>query len=329
MYRIILIAVCLLLSACATGSKQNNFVRTNGEGNTFEQAKHNAFNNAMEQHLGVVIASERESQGEHLARNEILAYSAGYVDEYIVISQRVSNGRVYVELDVKISSNRISDRILSSSKSNKGFNGPSIDSKHKSYLDNRENGDRILQRVLNDYPKHAYNIKQGNYTVKVDTYRNLTLVIPYDIGWNSNYLNSLNDALKMLEDGSNGFMQKSPATIRVNTKTFHFNEFIIPNRVLDAVMDNNEARIYLTISDQYNRIQYTECFVPDAIFRTRKPFYEINYVRTVNAGFYNEGMEKGVIQIRIQNNSHLDRVMKNLTNVELSIVPKSVCQKNN
>lgn len=329
MYRIILIAVCLLLSACATGSKQNNFVRTNGEGHTFEQAKHNAFNNAMEQHLGVVIASERESQGEHLARNEILAYSAGYVDEYIVITQRVSNGRVYVELDVKISSNRISDRILSSSKSNKGFNGVGHDNQYRTYLNNKENGDNILQRVLNDYPKHAYNIKQENYVIKVDTYRNLTLVVPYEIGWNNNYLMSLNDALKVLEDGSNGFLQHSPATIRVRNNTFYFNEFNIPNKILDAVMDDNEVRISLTISDQYNRIQHKQCFTPDAVFRRAKPFYEINYVKTVNAGFYNNGMEKGVIQLRIQNNSHLDRVMKNLTNVELSIVPKSVCQKNN
>lgn len=329
MYRILLLTVCLLLSACATGSKQNSFIRAKGEGYTFEQAKHNAFNNTMEQHLGVVISSERESQGEQLVRNEILAYSAGYVDEYIVISQHISNGRVYVELDVKIASNRISDRILSSSKSNKGLNGPSIDTQHKTYLDNRENGDKILQRILNDYPKHAYNINQGNYTVKVDQYRNLTLLIPYDIGWNQNYLNSLNDALKVLEDGSNGMFRKSPATIRVNTKTYYFNEFNIPNRILDSVMDNNEVRILLTIADQYNRIQYSECFTPDQVFRRVKPFYEINYVKTINAGFYNEGTEKGMIQLRIQNNSHLDRVMKNLNNIELSITPKSVCQKIN
>jgi hypothetical protein len=329
MNRILLLVACLLLTACASGVKQNNFVRSTGEGYTFEQAKQNAFTNAMEQHLGVVIASERESQGEKLARNEILAYSAGYVDEYTIISQQINNGRVVVVVDVKISSNKISDRILSSSKSNKGFDGLGHDNQYKSYLTNKENGDNILQRVLNDYPKHAYNIKQNNYTVKIDTYRNLTLVVPYEIGWNPNYIASLNDSIKLVQDGSNGLMRKSPATIRVNSTTFYFNEFIIPNRVLDAVMDDNEVRISLTITDQYNRIQYRECFVPDAVFRRVKPFYEINYVRTINAGFYNNGMEKGSIELKIQNNSHLDRVMKNLNNIELSIVAKRSCQKNN
>ena len=327
--RLLLLIVCIWLTACASSTKQNNFVRSTGEGYTFEQAKHNAFTNAMEQHLGVVIASERESQGEKLARNEILAYSAGYVDEYVIISQQVNNGRVSLVVDVKLSSNRISDRILSSSKSNKGLDGARHDSQYRTYLDNKENGDRILQRVLNDYPKHAYNITQHNYTIKVDTYRNLTLVVPYEIGWNKNYMASLNDALKMLEDGSNGFMQKSPATMRVQSNTFYFNEFIIPNRILDAVMDNNEVRINLTISDQYNRIQYTECFVPDAVFRRVKPFYEINYVRTINAGFYNHGMEKGSLELKIQNNSKLARIMNDLTNIELSITTKSSCQKNN
>jgi hypothetical protein len=69
--------------------------------------------------------------------------------------------------------------------------------------------------------------------------------------------------------------------------------------------------------------------VPDAIFRRVKPFYEINYVRTINAGFYNNGMEKGTIEVKIQNNSHLDKIMQQLTNIELSITTRSQCQKNN
>lgn len=329
MYRIIIVTFCLLLCACTTTSKQNNFVRTTGEGSTFEQAKNNAFTIAMEQHLGVVISSEREAQGERLARNEVLAYSAGYVDEYIIISKQINNGRVQVIVDVKIASNRISDRILSSSKSNKGFDGAGHGSQYKSYMDNKANGDKILQRVLSDYPKHAYNIKQDKYRVKIDTYRNLTLVVPYEIGWNNNYLMSLNDALKMLEDGSNGLLRKSPSSIRVRSNTFYFNEFIIPNRILDAVMDDNEVRINLTISDQYNRIQYTECFTPDAVFRRVKPFYEINYIHTVNAGFYNNGMEKGTIEVKIHSSSVLASVMNSLNNIELSITTRSACQKNN
>jgi hypothetical protein len=94
-------------------------------------------------------------------------------------------------------------------------------------------------------------------------------------------------------------------------------------------MDNNEVRISLTISDQYNRIQYKECFTPDAMFRRNKPFYEINYVRTINAGFYNNGMERGTMELKIQNNSKLARIMNDLTNIELSISNKSSCQKNN
>lgn len=321
MARLLVLAICVLLTACASNVKQNNFVRATGEGSTFEQAKHNAFTNAMEQHLGVVIASERESQKENLTRNQILAYSAGYVDEYVVISQQVNNNRITVVLDVKLASNRISDRILSSSKSSSGFDGVGHDNQYRTYLNNKENGDAILQRVLNDYPKHAYNIKQDKYVVKIDTYRNMTLVVPYEVGWNVNYLNSLNDALQMVQDGKNGLLAKSPATIRVRTTTYYFNEFVTPNRVLDAVMDNNEVRINLTITDFYNKIQYSECFIPDAVFRRVKPFYEINYVRTINAGFYNIGMEKGTIEIKIQNTS-------NLNNIKLSIVPKSYCQKN-
>lgn len=322
--RLLLLAVCLVLTACASTSKSDGYLRTTGTGNTYEEAKNNAFKEAIEYQLGVVIASERETHNNQ-TKEEILAYSSGYVDEYKVISQQNLAGKVQVVVDVKLSTLRLSDRILSSGKDSKNIDGQKHHSQYASFLENKQNGDQILGSILNDYPRRAYNIKQSDYVLKMDTYRNLTLIVPYEMRWNEHYIASLTDALNLVQDGSNGFMQKSPSTIRVVGNKFYFNEFVIPNKILDAMMDMNEVRIMLDIKDIHNTSQHTECFTPDAVFKRNKPFYSINYVGTINVGINQSTVEKHNIEIKINQNSKLTSA--NISSIDLSVVPKKLCQK--
>jgi outer membrane biogenesis lipoprotein LolB len=71
--RLLLLVVCFILTACTSTSKSDNYFRATGTGNTCEEAKLNAFKEAIEYQVGVVIASERESYNEKLIKNEILA----------------------------------------------------------------------------------------------------------------------------------------------------------------------------------------------------------------------------------------------------------------
>jgi len=334
--RLLLLAVCFILTACASTSKSDGYLRTTGVGNTYEEAKNNAFREAIEYQVGVVIASERESYNEKLVKNEILAYSSAFIDEYKIISQQNIGTKIQVVVDVKLSLLRLSDRILSKGKDSKNLDGAKHDNQYKSFLENKQNGDMILANVLNDYPRRAYDIQQSNYIVKIDTYRNLTLTIPYTLSWNPNYIASLNDAIKIVADGKpslwsqeRGIAQQYPATVRVGTEKYYFNEFVIPNKLLDAVMDWNEIRINMEIKDFYNRTQYSECFVPKQLHSRVGDYYNINYVKTINVGFNKTAGEQSSIEMKIHQNSKLAYIMQNLSTIELSVVPKKVCVKNN
>jgi len=334
--RLLLLTVCFILTACASTSKSDGYLRTTGVGNTYEEAKHNAFKEAIEYQVGVVIASERESYNEKLIKNEILAYSSAFVDEYKIISQQNIGNKIQVVVDVKLSLLRLSDRILSKGKDSKNLEGTKHDNQYKSFLENKQNGDRILAGVLNDYPRRAYDIKQSDYIVKIDTYRNLTLTIPYTLSWNPNYIASLDDAIKIVADGKpklwtweKGIAQQYPSTIRVGTEKYYFNEYVVPNQLLDAMMDWNEIRINMEIKDSYNRIQYSECFVPKQLHSRTGDYYNINYIKTINVGFNKTAGEQSSIQLKIHQNSKLAGIMNNLTTIELSVVPKKVCIKNN
>ena len=94
-------------------------------------------------------------------------------------------------------------------------------------------------------------------------------------------------------------------------------------------MDWNEIRINMEIKDLHNKTQYSECFVPKQLHSRVGDYYNINYIKTINVGFNKTAGEQASIEMKIQQNSKLANIMNNLTNIELSVVPKKVCVKNN
>jgi hypothetical protein len=333
--RLLLLTVCFILTACASTSKSDNYFRATGIGNTYEEAKQNAFKEAIEYQVGVVIASERESYNDKLIKNEILAYSSAFVDEYKIISQQNIGKKIQLVVDVKLSLLRLSDRILSKGKDSKNLDGAKHDSQYKSFLTNKQNGDKILASTLNDYPRRAFDIKQSDYVVKVDAYRNLTLAVPYTLSWNQNYIASFHDAIRLVADGKpsiwsveKGFAQQYPSTVRIGSDTYYLNEYVITDKILDSMMDWNEVTIQMEIKDSYKRTQYSECYESKAVRRLDNPFYKVNYVKTNNIGINKSSSESNQIELKIHQNSKLASIMQNLFTIELSVVPKKVCVGN-
>jgi hypothetical protein len=85
----------------------------------------------------------------------------------------------------------------------------------------------------------------------------------------------------------------------------------------------------MEIKDLYNRTQYSECFVPKQLHRRVGDYYDVNYIKTINIGINAKAGERNTIEMKIQNNSKLANIMYNLSKIELSVVPKKVCVKNN
>jgi hypothetical protein len=320
----LLLVACFFLVACSSTTK-NSYVRASGEGNTFEEAKNNAFKEAIEYHLGVVIASERESHNDKLTKNEILAYSSGYVNDYKIISNSTSYGKVRVVVDVDIERNRIGDRILSKSNDTKNVDGAKHQAQYQTFLHNKQNGDKLLQSILNDYPRHAYNLTQGKHSLHLDSARNLSIVIPYEISWNKNYLNAFNDALKLLDDGRLGLFHTSVGNVSVGNNKYYFNDTFASNNILDAISEHNEVRLLLTVRDISNRIVYSDCYMPEFTRGIRSSLYEYSYVRVIRIGLFPARSENSKIEIKMRPNVNLN----NLSSVELSVATKGSCQKFN
>ena len=106
------IVIILLVILTTLSLAYANPVRVIGIGKSLDEAKQNALKMAVQYRAGIVLLSDRESRNLELVKNEISAYSAGYVDYFSIISQKIVNGNYEIILDVFVSDSRISQRLL-------------------------------------------------------------------------------------------------------------------------------------------------------------------------------------------------------------------------
>ena len=111
--------LCLLI----INSVFANELRITGKGKTFDEAKQNAFRTAVEFKVGSVVTGERESYNSRLVRDEIIVYSAGYVERYKLIDQFMSGNEVIVIMDILVSDSKIAQRLLGQGSTNNQFDG--------------------------------------------------------------------------------------------------------------------------------------------------------------------------------------------------------------
>ena len=305
-----------------------NALQVSGEGYTFEEAKQNAFRTAIEFAAGSVVTSERESNNYKLVKDEILVYSAGYITDYKIVNTIKSGNHVRVILDVQVSSNKLSDRILGVGKEPKNFDANKHHNQYQTYLQGKNNADRLLNQVLNDYPKKAFTVTQGVHQFKVDTYRNGVIEIPLEFKWNYNFIASFNEVLKVLEDGSNGLLTPSPGNVTVmakdpkdwilgNKNQYKFNDMVITSTIRDK-MQRNKPNILLSIKDINNNTTFKQCYVPDSVVGKKPAFYDLGTTLVV----YGNQTEKNLIELQLTN---MEEAIKHIHNIELSIVDDSNC----
>jgi hypothetical protein len=331
-----------MLTACASvPNGSDKYIRTTGTGNSFDEAKQKAFQQAIEIKVGSFIDSERQSFNQKLVRDDILVYSAGYVDDFKVVSQNALGNKVVVTVDVLVASSKLANRIISQGKSAGVFENRKHITQYQTFLQNRQNGDKLLDAVLNDYPQRAYNITQHPYYLKVDADRRPYLYIPYTISWNFNYIESFRAALDVLADGDTSFLAKSPGNVLImmkdpnvsilgGTRTLHkFNDIIKMDKMADTIHHFRPVTIKLKIYNLQGAVEVEKCYIPRFIDHSVPPlYYADNYIaRGPTIGIQIEGNRTEtsniVLPLNPQNGA---RAVEMIKNIEVSVVPRGECK---
>ena len=326
MRKLFIVIVGLLLSLHANAE----YVRSVGTGIDFESAKKNAFALAIEIYAGTVVVSEKEVHNRKLVKDEILLYSSGYINDYKLISQTQIGNQVQVILDVQVNTNKISSRILGISNNNEVLNSNTIQATIETYQYERESADKLLQNILNDYPYRAFNIELLPYRIATDN-RKMSLVMPYKLSWNYNYLLSLMNVLEKTQDANPRFYERATAKVVISavdttryfsgkSGRFNFTDMTHPRMLVNTLYDS-ELRIMGKVIDKKNKVAWYICHNPIFLSGYKPAFYSSGDAS--NVALFGTIVEEDEVKLDI--GPDLYTILKDAFKVQLQIVRYTDC----
>ena len=171
-------------------------VRVESQGNSFDEAKQEGLRLAVELAVGALVLSEGQVINGESKRREIITYASGYVDKFEIIARDTTSLGTKLVMDVWVGESKIANRLLNNSATAGRIDGERLMVRVESILHERQSGDRVLTAVLLDFPGRAFDIKLQTTQVTLTNLRQLTVEIPFTIGWNQDYLISLYEALE-------------------------------------------------------------------------------------------------------------------------------------
>jgi hypothetical protein len=176
-------------------NKKIYYIEVAGRGDTAEQARNNGFRLAVEQALGTLVSSETEVQNGRIARDEIISYAAGYVDRFTIVSTEQAGNRVEVVMKVWVGRSALADRLLNRSEKSGEVDGARATVQLQTINHERVTGDALLQQVLSDFPKRAFDIDLKPTDILRQN-RSAIVEVNFKLSWNKDYLRSMWAALE-------------------------------------------------------------------------------------------------------------------------------------
>ncbi|MCL1916049.1 MAG: hypothetical protein FWG17_05015 [Desulfovibrionaceae bacterium] len=200
MKRHILLALCLICALClplaAKAADDERQVVVTGVGMNEEDAKRQAYRNAVQSVVGAMVVAETLVENDALVRDKVLSHSDGYITKTEQVGQTVSlsGGLVEVTMKVTVKSQQLKDKLKAENISVIGMDGESLFTRAATQTEQTKDAAAIVAEALkNNLPasliSSAANIGQaevkesgGTATVKVpisvsvnmDAYRKFT-----------------------------------------------------------------------------------------------------------------------------------------------------------
>ena len=318
-----------LLTGCATPevprAARPTAIRATGIGLTVEEAKENAFRQAIENRVGVLVLAEREIQSYRVLRNEILSYSAGYVDDYTIVSQEQVGKKWAVTADVWVSSSKLTSRIISSDAANGKIDGKRVSDSLNSFVKQKKKEDMLVAKILSGFPENALIVKLKDTELKFDEDRNARVKVNFETSWNQGYLDSLQEILTLLNAnvetqksiGSVIVTQKSTKAVPIQSKRFEISDKRVFEKFSARFVDRQVAvRMKLKHG---SKVIHEDCWrLPDTYSR----------VDSLNAvSVYGDREYSLAVTLKIAHQSPAQKILESSSNAALSIEGVEKCSQ--
>jgi hypothetical protein len=238
------------------------YIEVAGEGRTAEEARTVALRIAVEQAVGSIMSSETEVRNGRIVRDEIINYASGYVDRYEITNQATSSVGVRITMRVWVRKSVLSNRLLNRSERSGEVDGARASVQLATLNQERVTGDRLVQTVLNDFPKRSFDIELKNTELKYSG-RQGVLEVPFTVTWNRDYLKSLWTALSATsQKGSSpqGTVIVTPgAWFAGFGGTATYDDVGKLHQVVGTIVGSRPA-VLITIKSASNTVLFRQCF---------------------------------------------------------------------
>ena len=238
------------------------YIEVAGEGRTAEEARTVAFRVAIEQAIGSIMSSETEVRNGRIVRDEIINYASGYVDRYEITNQVSSSVGVRIAMRVWVRKSVLSNRLLNRSERSGEVDGSRASVQLATLNQERATGDRLVQTLLNDFPKRSFDIELKNTELKYGG-RQGVLEVPFTVTWNRNYLKSLWTALDATSQrGSNpqGTVAITPGAWFAGFGGTATYDDVGKLQQVVGIMVGSRPAVLLTIKSTSNTVLFRQCF---------------------------------------------------------------------
>jgi hypothetical protein len=210
------VVLSVIRIALNLGSGRQDYVQVDvvSQGATAEQARLEGFRTAVNQAVGSVVVTQTQTQNQRLTRDEIINYSSGFVDRFEILEQQDQGNRVQLKMRVWVAESRLARRLLGQSYDSQQVPGGRIGAQVESMLEERHQGDRLIETVMQDYPHRAFDVKVGKSRVKFDDYRRVSIITDVTIRWDTRFTDAVRDTLRRTQDPAKHAWVYQQAVIR-------------------------------------------------------------------------------------------------------------------
>lgn len=305
--------------------KQVYYIEVAGQGSNPTEARDNGFRLAVEQAIGTLISSETEVQNGRIVRDEIVSYAAGFVDRFEITETRTASTGTLVFMRVWVKRSDLSDRLLNRSEQSGQVDGARASVQLQTLNQERATGDRLLQQVLNDFPKRAFDIELAPTDINRQN-RTAVLDVNFRLMWNQDYLRSLWTAL----DATSHRTGRAVSTITVGSGGWfrgfggqvQFDDHQKWALLVDKMVGSRPA-VLVTVRGAHRQVLFASCYLYQEL--DHMPNYVVNDNRFVRYG-QNFAQVMGGYQLRGRIQIPVNpAVLAQASTIDMDIVERTRC----
>jgi hypothetical protein len=325
------------------------YVQVEATANGKEEARSEAFRLAVEMAVGALVVSETEVKNAELVRKEIIKYSSGFVDNFIVKSESQVGNKTRLVIDVWVGESKIADRLVNVSKAEGVIDGARAAAQQESIANEKNSAARLIELVVKDYPRRAFDIKVGKITTRVEP-KKIAIIVPVAMKWNNKYLESLIEVLDRTKDGSDSieYGSRRRKFVVAYRKIDGWLTYYVsyndpkPRDILLHYFFESKPQLRINFRDNDNNVLAVNCrqidplsgtYYGDAKMIIGSHTLELptgqfisNGTPTSHIGIYGDYRVVGNLPTEFQNNTEL---LAKFTKVDVEIVTKNDCDEDN